>query len=201
MKLRYSATSPYVRKVVAVAIEAGLNDKIKRLATDVWNAKSDIRQDNPLSKVPALILDDGMILFDSPVIAEYLDSQHSGAKLFPPAGPARWTALRQQAIGDGICDAAILRRMESQRTDPMPLQTWIARQTAAMNASLDVLEDEADDLGDVSTIGTLAIACALGYLDLRFGGDNWRGRRPALAAWYEEFAARPSIAESAPPSA
>ncbi|MEM1401632.1 MAG: glutathione S-transferase N-terminal domain-containing protein, partial [Pseudomonadota bacterium] len=155
MKLRHSPTSPYVRKVMAVAIEAGIDGQIELVSTNVWDPTTTIRDDNPLGKVPALTLDSGLVLFDSPVIAEYLDSLHEGIPLFPAPGPARWEALRLQAIGDGICDAAILRMLESRREDPKPSEQWMSRYAASMTAAMDVLEAEAGDLGNRATIGTL----------------------------------------------
>ncbi|MSO84864.1 MAG: glutathione S-transferase [Rhodospirillales bacterium] len=198
MKLRYSPTSPYVRKVTVVAHETGLIDRIEIVPTNVWAADTDIGRDNPLGKVPALATDGGEVLFDSPVICEYLDSLHTGAKLFPPAGGARWTALRRQALADGILDAGILRRLESTRHEPERSAAWIERQRAAVERGLNALEDEASALGAGVTIGHIAISCALGWLEFRFAADNWRARRPALAAWYATFASRPSMQKTAP---
>src|SRR5215813_1681367 len=101
MKLRYSPASPYVRKCLALAHEAGLAGRIERVPTVTADPASGLAKDNPLGKVPALVLEDGQAIFDSPVICEYLDSLHDGPKLFPPAGAARWTALRHQALADG----------------------------------------------------------------------------------------------------
>src|SRR3546814_4963738 len=109
MKLRYSPTSPYVRKVNVVAIETGLQDRIERVPTVTADPASGLAKDNPLGKVPVLITDDGMRLYDSPVICEYLDSLHEGPKLIPTEGIARWVTLSQQALADGLLDAAILR--------------------------------------------------------------------------------------------
>ncbi|MEK7820711.1 MAG: glutathione S-transferase N-terminal domain-containing protein, partial [Pseudomonadota bacterium] len=117
MKLRFSPTSPYVRKVCVVALETGLFARLDLAPTNVWAADTDIGRDNPLGKVPALATDGGEVLFDSPVICEYLDSLHDGAKLFPAAGGARWTALRRQALADGILDASVLRFLENRRKD------------------------------------------------------------------------------------
>lgn len=198
MKLRYAATSPYVRKVLALALEAGLEDKIERVPAAVWAPDTDIATDNPLGKVPALVTDDGEALFDSPVICEYLDSLNKGAKLFPPAGPARWKALKLQALADGVLDAAILRRLESQRTAELQSKAWIERQDNTVKRGMDALEKEANAFNDQVTIGQLAAACACGYLDFRFGSEPWRQGRPTLAAWYERFSKRPSIASTAP---
>ena len=198
MKLRYTPTSPYVRKVAIVAHETGLADRIERVATNVWAADTDIGRDNPLGKVPALITDGGEVLYDSPVICEYLDSLHDGAKLYPPAGGARWTALRRQALADGILDAGILRRLELARREPERSPAWIERQRQAVERGLDTLEEGAADLGPGVTIGHIAIGCALGWLDFRFSADHWRQRRPQLAAWYAKFAERPSMRQTVP---
>src|SRR5579859_2529987 len=107
MKLRYSPTSPFVRKVMVAAMETGLIDRIQKVPSSVTPIKpnDDVARENPLVKVPSLTTDDGLVLYDSPVICEYLDALHSGTKLFPAAGKARWMALRHQALGDGILDA------------------------------------------------------------------------------------------------
>ena len=199
MKLRYSATSPYVRKVLATAIETGLDGRIERVGTDPWAAGTDLPGSNPLGKVPALELDDGGMLYDSPVICEYLDSLHDGPKLHPDLGPERWVALKHAAIGDGICDAAILRRLDSMRPDSQQSSDWQQRQALVVARACDVLESEAEKLDWAVTIGHLAVACALGYLDFRFAADQWRQGRPKLAAWFETFSQRPSIASTTPP--
>lgn len=191
MKLRYSATSPYVRKVTMTIIACGLEDKVERVATNAWDADTDLPADNPLGKVPALTADDGTVLFDSPVICEYLDSLHDGAKLFPAAGPARWAALRLQALGDGLNDAAVARRLEVMRPDGERSQKWIDRQATAMTRTLDVLEAEADAFSQSLDIGALAVMSALGYLDLRFVEDDWRAGRPKLAAWFADVSQLP----------
>lgn len=198
MKLRYSPTSPYVRKVMVTAIETGQLGKIKIEPANVWAVDSDIGKENPLGKVPALHTDGGEVLFDSPVICEYLDSLHAGQKLLPPSGGARWRALRLQALSDGILDAAILRRLESQRPPEKQSQDWIERQKRAVNRALDALEAEADTLEGPLTLGTVAVGCACGYLDLRFAAERWRQGRPKLAAWYEKTAKRKSFLDTVP---
>lgn len=200
MKLRYSPTSPYVRKVTMTIIECGLENQVERVLTNAWAEDTDLPADNPLGKVPALVPDDGPALFDSPVICEYLDSRHGGAPLFPAIGPARWAALRFQAIGDGLNDAAVLRRLEVMRPDGERSDKWAARQAAAMTRSLDALEADADALAAGFTIGSIAVMAALGYLDLRFADDNWRNDRPKLAAWFAEMAQRPSYLSTLPPA-
>lgn len=198
MKLRFSATSPYVRKVMATAHETGLESRIERVPAAVWAPDTDIAKHNPLGKVPALITGEGEVLYDSPVICEYLDSLHKGPKLFPAAGTARWKTLKLQALADGILDAAILRRLEGQRPPAQRSQAWLARQTASVKRGMDALEAEAARWGDALTIGQIAAGCACGYLDFRFGQEDWRPGRPRLAAWYQHFAERPSMQATAP---
>ena len=113
--LHYNRVSPFVRKAVAVAIETGQDDRLEpvgRMMTPV-KPDADLANDNPLGKVPCLVTEDGAALYDLPVICEYLDSLHDGPKMFPPAGSARWRALRRQAEGDGIMDAGVLARYET----------------------------------------------------------------------------------------
>jgi glutathione S-transferase len=200
MQLHYNVASPFVRKVMAVASETGLASRIepvKRLPSPVAPV-AELNSDNPLGKVPCLLTDDGVALYDSRVICEYLDSLHQGPKMFPPAGAARWTALRRQALGDGIMDAAVLTRYETfTRPEAVRWDAWIDSQKQKFRRGLDALEAEGTTL-DVVDIGTLAIACALGYLDFRFADEDWRARRPRLAAWFEQFAKRPSIATTGP---
>jgi glutathione S-transferase len=200
MQLHYNVASPFVRKVMAVTIETGLAERIervKRLPSPVAPV-AELNADNPLGKVPCLLTDDGVALYDSRVICECLDSLHHGPKMFPPAGAARWTALRRQALGDGIMDAAVLTRYETfTRPEEARWDAWIDSQKQKFRRGLDALEAESGSL-DVVDIGTLAIACALGYLDFRFADENWRARRPRLAGWFEQFAKRPSIATTGP---
>jgi len=199
MKLYYSLASPYVRKVRMTALELGLDDRLELVLTDAWTVTEGLPQDNPLCKVPTLVLDDGTPLFDSPVICEYLNSL-AGGTLFPPDGPDRWTALRLQALADGLCDAAIARRLETLRPESLRAATWIARQQAAMVRALDALEGRIEELSGAVTIGTLAVATVLGYLDLRFAEDQWRVGRPRLAAWFVEAGRRPSFEVTRPPA-
>jgi len=198
MKLRYSPTSPYTRKVTVLAIETGLDGRIQRVPTNVWDPSTDLPRDNPLGKVPTLIADGGEALYDSPVICEYLDTQHDGLKLFPSPRGARWTALRRQALADGIVDAGVARRLEGLRPENQRLASWLSKQTAVINRGLDALEEEAVGLEGPITIGHIAIGCALGWLQFRFPDDHWRDGRPTLAGWYEIFSARRSMRETMP---
>jgi glutathione S-transferase len=193
MKLRYSTTSPFVRKVRVVAIETGLIDKIELVKTNPVEA--DLAQHNPLNKVPAMVLDDGSPLYDSRVICEYLDAQ-TGGKFFPPVGPARWTALRRQALADGMSEAAVLRMTENRRPENLRSADWDKKQKLKVTQSLGALE--ADHLGPQLDIGTLTVAIALDYLDFRFKAEDWRVGHPKLAAWHKVFSERASLKKTLP---
>lgn len=196
MKLFYSPTSPYVRKVMACAIACELDSQIERVSTDPWKSPAELLAANPLSKVPCLVTEDGLALFDSPVICEYLDFLGRGS-LFPPAGAARWRALGQQAIADGITDAAVLRRQDQARPEEAARTAAMERQRHTMTRGLDALE--AEPPADHVDIGTISVACALGYLDFRFAQEPWRESRPKLDRWFETMRLRPEIAQTAPP--
>jgi len=202
MKLRYAAASPFVRKVMVVALETGLSERIERLATSVSPVKpnEDVARENPLVKVPSLTTDDGFVLYDSPVICEYLDGLHDGPKLFPPSGALRWTALKQQALADGLLEAAILVRYENLRPEEMRWKDWTDSQMRRVRGALAALEIEieAGNLAGPLTIGPITVGCALGYLDFRFANEAWRLRHRLLAAWFEEFSKRKSMQLTVP---
>lgn len=201
MKLRYSATSPYVRKVVVCAAERDLSDSIELVATPAGDETSGLRADNPLDKVPTLITDDGMALYDSPVICEYLDSLPGGPALFPPVGPERWSALRLQALADGLLDAALACVMEGRRpVESEQSPGFVSFQKGKISRALDDMDASVSAFDGGLHIGAVTVGCALGYLDFRFAGDDWRGPRPALAAWFEDFSQRPAMTASAPPA-
>jgi glutathione S-transferase len=196
MKLFYSATSPYVRKVMACAIIRDLDSRIEKVPTNPHESPAGLLAENPLSKVPCLVTDDGMSLFGSQLICEYLDSRGEALTLFPPAGPAHWRALKLQSLGDGIMDAAVPCRGELGRPREDARDAQIARYKAVISRTLDVLE--ADPPHRHVDIGSITVACALGYLDLRFADDRWRDAHPHLAAWYEAFAKGKGLVETVP---
>ena len=200
MKLRYTARSPFVRKVIVLAHEHGLADRIEMVPTSLSPVQGNdtLALENPLMKVPSLVTDDGQTLFDSPVICEYLDDMATGRKLFPATGPARWAALRQQALGDGILDAIILCAYETARPEDKRWGGWTDGQMRKAHLGLAAVERE--DLSSPRTIGHIAIGCMLGYLDLRFPDDGWRQRHPKLALWYKDFAELPGMKATRPPA-
>jgi glutathione S-transferase len=201
MKLYYSPTSPFARKCLVAASELGLVDRIELVpaAPHPVNRDAALVALNPLGKVPTLVTDDGAVLFDSRVISEYLDAQ-AGFRLLPREGPARYLALTQQALADGVMDAAVLARYEmAARPEALRWQAWTDGQLAKVASALDAVEVAARAFGDRVDLGTIAVGCALGYLDFRYASLRWRDGRPAAAAWFETFGARPSMVATRPP--
>lgn len=196
MKLYYSPTSPYVRKVMACAIIRRLDGRIEKHPTNPHASPDDLVADNPLSKVPCLITDDGLSLFGSQLICEYLDSLGDELQLFPGHGAPRWRALKFQALGDGILDAAVLCRGDLGRPKEAARDEQIARYREVITRAVDTLE--ADPPHRHIDIGSITVACALGYLDFRFASDPWRAGHPKLTAWYELFARNKGLAETVP---
>ncbi|MGB0713336.1 MAG: glutathione S-transferase N-terminal domain-containing protein [Gammaproteobacteria bacterium] len=204
MLLRHSHTSPYVRKCMVLAHEAGLAGRIRAETMDGWSEPAALTEENPLSMVPTLVTDDHGTLYDSPVICEYLDSLHDGPRMIPIGGAARWDVLRLQALADGILDCAILVFMETaKRPTDKQWDWWLDLKRTAIRRAVDRLESEIDaghfDT-DAVNLGAIACAVALAYLDLRSAIGEWRGDHPLLAAWHERFSQRPSMADTAPPS-
>lgn len=195
MKLFFSPTSPYVRKCLVSAHELGLIGRIELLPANAHPVQRDqtIIAHNPLGKVPTLITDDGLVLYDSRVICEYLDDL-AGGTLFPRSGAARWQALALQSLADGVLDAALLARYETAlRPEALRWADWLAGQLDKVATSLAALEADVARLDDRIDIGVLSVGCALGYLDLRFADWNWRARAPKLARWAAVLEQRPSM--------
>ena len=201
MKLYVSPASPFGRKASVVIAELGLEARVKQEPATVSpvSRNDEVARDNPLVKIPTLVLDDGSTLFDSPVICEYLDSLSGEPRFFPSETPARWTALKRQALADGLMDAAILLRYEQAlRPEPLRWVDWMSGQQAKILGALDAMEADAPSFGDGFDIGHVATACAVGYLDLRFGHLAWRDGRPKLATWFAEASKRPSLISTFP---
>jgi glutathione S-transferase len=201
MKLFYSPTSPYVRKVRVVLAEKGLACDL--VAEDVWGPDSRVARHNPLGKIPALLLDDGECLYDSRVIAEYLDGLAAPA-LIPPAGLERARARRVEALADGICDAAVAIVLERKRDAARQDAAWIDRQRGKIVAGFEAL---ARDLGERRWLGgeapglaDLAAGCAIFYVEFRLPELGCRPRHPNLAGFADRLEARPSFAATRPPA-
>ncbi|MBO6826988.1 MAG: glutathione S-transferase family protein [Sneathiella sp.] len=199
MKYCSSPTSPFGRKVMVTALEKGLADKLEMISPDTSDVFKGINPKNPLGKIPSLELDNGDLLFDSIVIAEYLDGISDSPSLFPTEVTERARVMTLHALANGMTDAAFSRRWgatmlpENERSP-----SWDARLKIAVDKSLDQLEAQIDAFKDTVNIGSIAAAVALGYLDFRFDHENWREGRPNLTAWYKEFSARPSMQATIP---
>jgi glutathione S-transferase len=194
MKLHWSPRSPFVRKVMIAAHELGLADRLDCVRTIAATIKphETLMKDNPLSKLPTLVLADGTVIYDSPVICEYFDSLHHGPKLFPATMPERLTVLRWQALGDGMLDFLLLWRNELTR--PAQSEPHLNSYRIKRGKTLESLEAEAATLERMPySIGHIAVGVALSYIDFRFEGDPWRQQHPNLAAWHKKIAARPSF--------
>jgi glutathione S-transferase len=203
MKLFYSPLSPFVRKCLVAAHELGLRERIELLpaAAHPVNRDRTIVAVNPLGKVPTLITDDGTALYDSRVICEYLNTL-GGGQLIPRDAPARWNTLVEQSLADGIMDAAVLARYEmAVRPEERRWDDWSAGQLDKVACGLAEIERRAGRLGDRIDMGTIAIGCAIGYLDCRFASLAWRERHPVTALWLERFGARESMVATRPPAA
>lgn len=190
MILRSSDPSPFGRKVKIVAKILGLYDQLSVELSNTNDPDDSLRTQNPLGKIPILILDDGRKIFDSRVICEYLDAQADGVTLHPTKSDARWDALTLQALGDGIVDASILQVYETRmRAEDKRDDGWMTYQADKVKRALDQLAANPPAFGADLHIGHVAIACALGYLDLRFD-EKWRQTYGNLVTWLDEFRSR-----------
>ena len=195
MKLLTSRASPYGRKVRACAAALGMEALIEVIDVDSADPGEALLAANPLGRIPTLITDDGFAIFDSPVICDYLNATSGLIPIIPLAGAPRWLCRRLEAMGDGLMDAAVGRRQMAlhgaAETDPM-----VRRHLGAIARTLGRLEQERPSLH--LDVGTISIACALGYLDHRFAGDDWRAGHPRLAAWHDEIGRHDCLASTAP---
>jgi glutathione S-transferase len=199
MILRFSPSSPFVRKVrIAVAL-LGFDRDVTLERADTTDPNDSLRQINPLGKIPVLILDDGSVIYDSRVILDYLDERAGGGRIVPRQGKERVAALRLQALCDGILDASVLTVYEGRFRKPEVHEPkWLELQAGKVSRALAVLEAAPPAIDPTPHVGQIALACALGYRDFRFGG-SWRGEHPRLVAWLDNFAARvPAFAASKP---
>jgi len=198
MKILFSPFSPFVRKCLVSGMELGLNERITLLPCSAHPVSRDhkIIAFNPLGKVPTFFTDDGLVLYDSRVVCEYLNDLAQGS-LIPASGRARWETLTLQSLGDGILDAAVLARYEdAARPEAFRWNDWKVAQMDKVETSLAALNTTTQLLADRVDIGSIAVGCALWYLDLRFADCGWRGRHAQVAEWYAAFSQRPAMATS-----
>ena len=187
MLLRSSSASPFARKIRIAAAVLGLSDRIEVVPADTSDPSDGLRRQNPLGKIPTLVLESGVAIYDSPIILEYLDFLAGGNKLIPTA-EARFDVLTRAALADGVIDAAILIVYEKRWRDASTHNArWLEHQNGKITRGLAALEDSASDPTNVD-VAAIALACALGYLDLRFAGA-WRKERPRLLNWLDAFSA------------
>lgn len=199
MKLYYSPASPFARKCLVVAHELGLTDRIQLLNEGVHpvNRNQKVVAANPLGQVPTLITDSGQALHDSRVICDYLNAQGQGSLI--PADDTRWTVLTEQSMADGLLAAALLCRYEvAARPEDLRWADWTQGQMQKIIDTLACFESVISRRGASLDLGTIGLACALGYLDFRFADYDWRSANPGLAEWYGRFAQRPSMQATAP---
>jgi glutathione S-transferase len=199
MIMRFSPSSPFVRKVrIAIAL-LGFDKDVTIERADTTDPSDSLRKMNPLGKIPVLMIEDGSAVYDSRVILDYLDDRAGGGKIVPRDSKARLAALRLQALADGILDASILTVYEGRyRKAEMHEPKWLELQAGKVSRALAVLEAGPPPIDPMPNVGQIALACARGYRDFRFG-DGWRGEHPRLVAWLDNFAAQvPAFAATKP---
>jgi glutathione S-transferase len=201
MKLYHTPTSPFVRKVMVVAHERGLADRIETVFLRPTPVSPDpvLSRSNPLSKIPALVIDGTETLYDSHVICEYLDTLGDAPRLLPERGPSRFTVLRREALADGMLDAGISSFYErTMRPAALQWDAWLEGQTQKVRQALDALEGEAPSFPAAIDLGLISIAVTLGWLEFRVVLPDLFAGRPALERWYRELAQRPSMQATIP---
>lgn len=201
MKLYYGKLSPFVRKVMVLAHEKNIVAQLELVPVKLTPVEPDgnLMKVNPLGKIPALVIDDGTILIDSPVICEYLDEASGGTRLLPGRGVGRWHALRLTSLADGMLDAAMAVRIEGLRPAGTQWPQWTSAQQLKVDNALDALASSAFEPScNQITLGEIAAGCALGWLDFRMPEFDWRCGRHSLAGWYAAFSQRPSMLATAP---
>ena len=201
MKLIASLTSPYVRKVRIVLAEKKIDCDL--VLDSPWVEGNQVAVSNPLGKIPVLLLDDESTLYDSRVIAEYLDTVAPNNRLLPASGRERISVKRWEALADGVLDAAVAAFLEARRPDGERSPSWIERQRGKVNQALKVMSDDLGDQpwchGSGLSLADIAVGCALGYVSFRLGDIRWREQYPNLAQLYEKLMQRPAFAETVPP--
>jgi glutathione S-transferase len=203
MKIYYSPTSPFVRKCLICAHELGLFDRLELVPSTAHPVDRDraLVAVNPLGKVPALVTDEKAVLYDSRVICEYLNSLGDGRLLPAQGAAARWNVLVDQSLADGMMDAAILTRYETAvRPQNLRWNDWVSGQLDKVTCGLAAIEPRARALGERVDLGTIALGCALGYLDFRYATLGWREKHPDTAVWFDRFSKRDSMMSTRPPA-
>lgn len=199
MKIYFSPASPYVRKCLVVAHELGIADQIEKLPSNAHTVNRDrvIIADNPLGQVPTFFTDEGAVIYDSRVICEYLNAKANG-ELFPADGALRWDVLTQQALADGMLGACLIARYEDvARPEPLRWADWRAAQLDKVTTGLAWMEAHLASLQTIQ-IGSISLACLLGYLDFRFPDYAWHANAPQTAQWFAQMSERASFKATFP---
>jgi len=201
MQLWFNVGSPFARKVRILVREKGMEGLVSEVPAVISPVEVNqaLARLNPLVKIPALVLDDDEVLYDSRVICEYLDGLHAGSKVLPASGARRFDVLRIQALADGLLDAAVLCRYEiAVRPQALHWDAWMSGQRHKISAALQALECQVESWHDEFDLGKITVACALGYLDFRFDDWAWRDMHPQLNAWFANVSQRASVAATKP---
>jgi glutathione S-transferase len=196
MKLRWSPTSPFVRKVVVLMKEKGIEDQIEKEKSNPLSQEDRAATPSPLGQIPCLVTDAGQSVFDSPVIMEYLDTECEGPEMLPGSGDARWTVLCRQATADGMITSMVTCFVESLKKPERQSRGIMAHNKGIVFNGIAALEREAGSFGDTVDVGIISIAVALSFADQTFPDDDWRVENPTLAGWFDAFDKRPSMTET-----
>lgn len=200
MKLLYTPNSPYARKVRVVALEKHIDVELEEV--ELGAPDSILTQYNPLGKVPTLILDDDVGLYDSRVIIEYLDARTPVSKLMPNEARLRIDVIRWGALADGVCDATVAIVLEKRKPENQQSAAFLERQYAKVENGLTVLNNDISKkkwcVNETFSLADIAVGCTLGYIGLRLKALNWQDEYPNLAKHYTILSKRPSFKETAP---
>lgn len=198
-KLRYTSNSPFARKVRVLAHELGIHDSLELIRTELRSEDASFSTDNPLAKVPVWIADDGSRLFDSNVICEYLNHTCASGRLVPPPGPARWHALTTIALADGMAEAGMLARQEMARPPAERNEARVGQEMSKVRRGLDYLDREVTrGVPETLDLADIAVACSLGWIELRFGHSFMVDGRASLARWLQAVNRRESLVSTRP---
>lgn len=202
MKLHYIPTSPYARIVRAMAIETGLDGRMELVETTIRDRKSALLDLNPVGRVPTLVTEGGLVLSETLIICSYLDNQHERRRMIPLEIPDHWEVLALVGTATGLMDGIVTLTREQRRPDALRWRDIVDFETARIDRCLDHVQDRIADgcFDDRTNLAEIVLGCALGFVELRLPEIDWRRRRPDLDRWYENFAARPSMLNSAPPA-
>ncbi|MGB0629297.1 MAG: glutathione S-transferase N-terminal domain-containing protein [Alphaproteobacteria bacterium] len=196
MKLRWSPTSPFVRKVVVLMKEKGIENAVEKAKSNPLSRDDRAATPSPLGQIPCLITVDGASIYDSPVIMEYLDVECDGPQMLPREGTARWTVLTRQALADGMIASMVVCFVESLKKPERQSAGILAHNKAIVFSGISALENDVADFSDDIDVGTITVAVALAFADQTFPDDDWRADCPSLAAWFDDFNRRPSMTET-----